>query len=437
MMMTENSTANNSEIIFDVNSGISVEEQQVILEGINSIAEKNRRSLSGSSPDEHFKASKNSGLFPIVVNAAAVLLLAGGFLTMFFLHGGEDVQLRLGTRVYNSAERALIDEIRKETSQQIEEKETEIAEVVLKMEDIDAQLQSLHSDNLELTAEQSALEENLHLMQEEHRQSLANLQDERSRILENSRARVAALNAQLEERNREISALSERSEAELNLAYSQLERLNTEQEKAAAVEAQLGAFFQMAAGHIQNGRLTEAGEALVNMRAFLNTPAFQELRAVQARREVYTRSINVMEAMIEEARRNQEALAAARRMSSTEGLEELLVKNTQLEETIAGLNRSLSAVDSEGSNLSRRLIELEESTAALRTLNSALETSITEYTQTIADMESQNAGLTQTVAVRENVIRELQAENASQEEQIVSLDTQLTSLRQALQALSQ
>ena len=427
-------------VVFDANSGISHEEQREILDGINSIAEKNRRSLSGATAGRSFKAVKNGGLFPVTVNVLAVVFLAGGFFLISSLHGREDVRIREGKRVFNTAERALISEIRKETSIQIEAKENEISQIVSKMDDVDAQLADLYSSNRELTAEQRAAEENLKKMQEEYRLSLASLQDDRSRILESARVREAGLYAQLEERNREITALSEKSEAALSLAHSELDKLRTEQEKAAAVEAQLASYFQAASELIRKGQLVEAGDTLKTMRSFLNTPAFQGFRSIQARKDVYARSITALEAMVEEARKNQEALAAAGKIpdgESDKALQELAAKNADLEKTIAGLNQSLQALSSQGSGTATRLVELENSTATLQTLNTTLESNLMAREQTIASLESENKNLNQTVAARNEAIRELQTQKADQEVRIESLDTQLSSLRQALQALSQ
>jgi chromosome segregation ATPase len=428
---SESGAPSDSGVVFDANSGISREEQREILDGINRIAEKNRRSLSGTA--RSFKASKKGGLFPIAVNAAVALILAGGFFAMSSLHDREEIRLREGTKVFNSAERALISEIRKETSLQIEAKENEMFQIISKMEDVDARLRELYSNNMELSSDQLAAEGNLKRLQDEYRLNLAGLRDDRSRILENARVREAGLYAQLEERSREISALSERSEAALSSARGELERLRTEEEKAAAIEAQLGAFFQLSGDQIRSGLFAEAGDTLKIMRVFLNTPAFQGFRSVQARKELYTQSITALETMLEEARRNQEALTAAGKTPAEDSygaLEELLAKNAQLEQTIAGLNQSLQSAGSHGSGLTRRLTELERSAAALQTSLSARE-------QTIASLESNNTNLSQTLSTQDNTIRELRTQNAAQEERISSLDTQLTSLRQALQALSQ
>jgi len=111
-------TNNGSEIVFDAKSGISEEEQREILAKINNIAEKNRLSISegpeGKSKNLSFKAKKSGGVFPIAVNIAAVMALAGGLVLLSSMQGKTDAQARTGSKVYNSVERALIEEIRKE-----------------------------------------------------------------------------------------------------------------------------------------------------------------------------------------------------------------------------------------------------------------------------------------------------------------------------------
>jgi chromosome segregation ATPase len=419
----------NTDIVFEKNSGISQEEQQEILAGINGIAEKNRRSLSGAAQGG-IAARKKGGLFPALVNAAAVLFLVGGFFLLSSFHGKEDVLVRQGTKVYNSAERALIDEIRKETSFQIEEKENEISLIVSKMEEVDAQLHGLHSANRELTADQRAAEENLRRLQDEYRAGLSTLQDERSRILENSRAREASLNAQLEARNREFAAAARQSEAALDAAQRELAQLSREQETAANIEAQLGAYFSSVNGSIQKGQLDNAASTLASMRQFLNTPAFQSLRSIQARKALYAQSIDSLEALIQELRKaapTEGVLAAHEQEAEAQkALRELQSKNAQLaqlEEENRRLNSNIASGNSREAGSAQQLLDIETQNANLRSEKSTLETRLQEKNQDIAAKDSE--------------IRELQTENAANKGEITTLGNQLNALRQALQALSQ
>jgi uncharacterized coiled-coil protein SlyX len=116
-MMTHNSR-DDSGIVFDAKSGISEEEQREILAKIDNIAEKNRLSLAegeGKGKKARFKAKKSGGRFPVIVNVIAFAALAGGLILLISMQGKTDARIRTGTRVYNVAERALIEEIRKET----------------------------------------------------------------------------------------------------------------------------------------------------------------------------------------------------------------------------------------------------------------------------------------------------------------------------------
>ena len=452
----ESNTVPGAGIVFDPNSGISEEEQREILAKINGIAEKNRRALAEGSAAEagkkrRFKAKKSGSLFPALVNAAALVLLAGGIALLSSFQSKTDTQVREGVRVYNSAERALIDEIRKETSSRIAAKENEIAIIVSQLERVDAELQNLNSSNDELNAEQQTTEKQLLALQEEYRSALASLRDERSRILEEARAREAVLHAQLEARARELSTVAEQSAAALGYARSELERLSLEQEKAAVVEAHLGAFFANLNEQIQAKRLVEAGETIQSMRDFLNTPSFQGLRSIQARKELYRQTIDSFESMIAEARTNGAPPAATGKLPNGEAEQALAALQEQyaaMEQTLEEKNRTIEAFSSEGSGLARRLTELENQAGALRTLNSALTSSADEKDRAIAALETEKAGLNRTItsiraentaaiAAQETTINELRSQNAAQEERISSLDTQLTSLRQALQTLSQ
>jgi hypothetical protein len=109
--MTEN------EVVFDSSSGIPIEEQKEILTEINGIAEKRRRHLAQSADESaSLKAKNNSAFFPTLVNAAALLILCAGAWFIFFFNGKKDVQVRQGAGSYDLTEKALIDEIRKDSA---------------------------------------------------------------------------------------------------------------------------------------------------------------------------------------------------------------------------------------------------------------------------------------------------------------------------------
>ncbi|MDR1618881.1 MAG: hypothetical protein LBS06_07540 [Treponema sp.] len=457
-------TGDDAGIALDAGSGISLEEQREILAGIDHLAEKNRRGLAGSGA-EPFAAKKRGALFPLLVNGAAILLLAGGILFFSSMRGREEERFREGKVVYSPAERALIEEIRRETARKLGEKEREIDLVMSQLGGVDAELQSLQASADAQAEERKLILRRLH---DEYESALTGLQSERSEILESSRTREAALRAQFEARAGELAAAATEGEARLAAARSELERLSGEQERAAAIDAHLSGFFARAGGEIRAGNLEAAAGILRSARDFLKTPVFQGMRSFQSRKELYTAAADALEGMLEELKKSATgtaAVPAAGEDTAGDGAAELAALNAELagrnavlERQAAELQGTVAALSGEGSNLGQLLAEARESAATLRDLNQALEAANAErtaaigalqaqngtLTQTlaardgaIAELRAQNAALAQTVAAREGAVTELRAQNAAQAETIENLNTQLASIRQALQTLSQ
>ena len=104
-------------IVFDTSSGISLEEQQEILAGINAI--------TGSThiiPDAVVtKARKNGFIFPLFVNIGAVIVLGLGFYMLSQIHVQDEQTIRDNSSSLGITERKLIQELRQETNPAIEE----------------------------------------------------------------------------------------------------------------------------------------------------------------------------------------------------------------------------------------------------------------------------------------------------------------------------
>ncbi|GHV92037.1 hypothetical protein AGMMS50268_25400 [Spirochaetia bacterium] len=419
--------AENNGILIDTTSGIPESEQREILDGIENITAKNRLSLSEEQKNLFVKGkirAKRGGIrFPLIVNIAAVLLLAGAFFILYSLHDKEVAQIREGRAVYNSAERALIQEIRRETARELEEKEREISLITGKLSGVDAELQELHSSNQELTAEQRETEMELQRRQEEYRSSLGLLQNERAQLLESSRAREAGLRAQLEERTRELTAVTEQG----NAARNELERLSSDQEKAAAIEAQLSARYATAATQIFMDKLSEAKDSLAKMREFLNTPSFQNIRTFQSRKELYLASVDTLKEMIDKTEESKGALASTLQAQAAE--------NAEYEKQLADLQGQNASREEEAAKLGR---DLRASQNSLTTLQKQLEDqrqTLNERNGTITTLQSERSALTQRITEQDNRINELNGQITTQEADITKLNSDLTSLRQAIQAL--
>jgi len=405
-------------VVFDTKSGISIEEQKEILSQINKIAEKNRQLLSqsagsGETQNIAVNAKKNGAFFPLAVNIAAAILLIGGAFLLILFNGKRDVQVRTGGAVYNVTERAVLDEIRKETAEKIASKETEIANIATRLEDVDSELMKLYSSNQELTAEQLATQRRLLAMQNVFREELATLQEERSNILEDARSKEARLRAQLEERTREYAAAQQRTTSELNSAVNELERLTTEQQKIAAVDAQLSGAFASVSGYVRNSQFDQAEQTVETLKQFFNNNSLSSLRAFQSRREFYNQSVHFMETMIVDARKNAGVQSGAEQL-------ELGAKVIELESKIAEMQKT---IDSDSSGNARRIGELQETITAI-------EQASAEKEKTIASLETEKTNLSANVT-------QLQNTNRTQEQEIVNLRDQITNIRQTLQLLSE
>jgi len=297
-----------SGILIDPDSGIPEDEQREILVQISGIYQRNRRSLSagmeaGKRSRRRFKARKNGGLFLILVNVIAVLALAGGLFALNSVQTEADVRAREGTRVFNSMERTLIYEIRRETSALLLTTDEEIAILTALLVAVENQLYELLSGDEALAQEQMATEERLLGDRDYYRGRLAFLRGERSRILDESRSRELLLQAQrevriqeailqkqLEAAAREAAFLGQieapaqeltlqeqlsrirgmvwpeagrelvpgEALAEFDTARDELSRLAREQARIARVENQIAAFFEAAHRRVVEGRFAEA-----------------------------------------------------------------------------------------------------------------------------------------------------------------------------------
>ncbi|KAA6356272.1 MAG: hypothetical protein EZS28_048201, partial [Streblomastix strix] len=340
-------------------------------------------------------------------------------------HNKDEAEIREGRTIYNSAERALIREIRRETARELEEKEKEISLIASKLTGVDAELQELYSNNQELTAEQRAIEQNLHRLQEEYRGSLGLLQNERSQILEASRVREAGLRTQLEERTSELTAVSEQNRA----ARAELERLSIDQEKTAAIEAQLSARYATAAAQIFMDKLSDGRDSLAKIREFLNTPSFQSVPTFQLRKELYLASVDALERMINKTHETENALA-----EGNAAIGEYEKQVASLDERVADLNRNLAASAAQGAEQSRQIREYESRTAALQDQVSSQQRTLNERDSAIANLQSEKAALTQQVTARDSTINVLNAQNRTRAEEITSLNNRVNTLNQAHQS---
>jgi DNA repair exonuclease SbcCD ATPase subunit len=113
----EDQADSENQIIFDTRSGISLEEQEEILADVNALT-RGKRLIPEALLSN---ATKKGFLFPVLVNAGAIALLAFGLLLLSRVQEHNDQIIRGSSAGLNSTEQLLIQEIREETNRQLGE----------------------------------------------------------------------------------------------------------------------------------------------------------------------------------------------------------------------------------------------------------------------------------------------------------------------------
>lgn len=110
-----------NQIVFDTSSGISREEQQEIVDGINAMAEASFRGSELAPEAAKIVPKKKGFLFPLLVNVSAIAILAAGFYMLSMFHGQNEQEIRNSSVNLGLTENKLIEEIRRGSSPAAEE----------------------------------------------------------------------------------------------------------------------------------------------------------------------------------------------------------------------------------------------------------------------------------------------------------------------------
>jgi chromosome segregation ATPase len=372
-------------IVFDTTSGISLEEQKEILAGINAISDGRRLAPEAAVTE----AKKKGFLFPLWVNIGAFILLILGIAVLSRLHVNDEQQIRGSSAALGFTERRLIQEIRLETDRQIREKENRINDILAKLSAVDTEYRELQVSVENMTDVQKQRSASLLVLQEEYQLILSGLEEEKARILEDSRLQEEALRAQAAKRAGEFASRLEQDQAKPDAALEELKPLDREQKWVKRIEAQMGGFYAAVNNHISGGRTGEASSALKAMREFLAAPAFQGVLALEARKQTHLAAIAAME----------EALSLSGDVQG-ENLADLKDRNAVLEQRTANLERDIAAFGAQGSDQGRIIAEYA---AAIR----ELETARKEQQQTLSRRDSEIETLRTEIGEREQQVSEL------------------------------
>ena len=422
----EQQTDETSDVVFDTASGISLEEQQEILAGINAMSGGNRLVPEATV----INAKKKGFLFPMYVNIAAVVLLGLGFIFLFLFHVQADQDIRDSSVSLGLTERKLIQEIRQETSRQLGEKEKEINNIQSKLSAVDTEYRVLQESVETLTEEQQERVTELLAMQEEYRSTLIDIEEEKAKIIEDSRLKEATLRASAEEKVLELSSQIEQSQANLGAAMEELRLLGSEQERASRAESQMNGFYRTLNNQIDNNSLDEASKTLAAMREFLNAPAFQGVRSMEARKQTHLAAISAMEGAISEARILKEMAARGGVIVQPSG-------SQGQDDVIMALEERYAELDTRYAILTQKASAQETALSALSAQGSDQDRLMTEYLTELNSLRAANWNQQETLNRRDAEIVNLRIDNGSKEDQLKILDTNAITLRTQLQTANE
>ena len=412
-------------IVFDAASGISLEEQQEILDGINAMAGERRLSGGGPESEAIAGARKKGFLFPLLVNACALALLGAGFFLLFFIQRQDDGDIRRVSAGLGYTERTLIQEIRRETSRRISEKETEIDGIRSMLSSADAEYRILLGSVETLTEEQKERAAYLLAMQEEYQDTLLVLQNEQARIIEDSRMQEAALRAQAEELVHDLSGQIAQSQAMLGSAMDELKRLGSERERAAMAESQMSGFYKVLGRQIDSGSLDEAAKNLDAMKLFLDT-AFRGSRSMEEQKRNHLAAIAALEAAVSEAVSARAKATSAGTAPPAQGAGD--------EAAFKELAARYEALEAAASVLEQRAADQDKALAVLGSQGSDQSKAIAEYVTEIATLRTANSNQQQTLNRRDGEIADLRAESFAGAQQLSDLNNSVASLQSDLRA---
>ena len=386
-------------IVFDTASGISLEEQQDILAGINAMACGSGLPLGNRLAPEaaETKAKKKGFLFPLFVNIGALVLLILGFVILGHLHNNDEQKIRESRSVLGLTERMLIQEIRQDTDRQIREKESQINDVLLKLQAVDAEYKDLQVSVESMTAAQKQRAASLLILSEEYQRMLLGLNEEKVRILEDSRQREADLWAQAGEKAKAFSSGTEQDWLELDAAMEELKKLGAEQERINRAEREMNGFYATLNSQIESGRLDEARATINSVREFLDAPSLRGISVFETRKQTHLAAIDAME----------KAIAASSGV--------LVIQDTAREETIAELTAKAAAQ--------------ERMLAAFTAEGAGQNKVIAEYAAALIKLETSNAEQKDALNNKDSEIQTLRNEIAQREQRMSDLNSSMAFLQ--------
>jgi len=345
--------------------GISTEDQQDIRQQIEEVAAANRISVTPQLFS--YQALKKGSIFPMIINLIAIIVLAGGLALMAYLFRQNENRITGQDAKITTAEGEILQEVRREADQQIQQKNREISSIQSRLQQIDAErtqlqqnmdsrvqakeaelrkqmeaaitaertrLQNQGASEAEITrqldqltaartaelnsqmaqfrrqaeAERAKLAQNLQSLEAEYRASLAKATQDRARILENSQKRISDLQAQLQ-------GQIAQSKQQLTAAQSQLAALKDATQREELAASQITGFYTTVRDDVDAGNYPDALATLSSLKDYLSSDTVLQLAQVRERRPAELFIISSLSTLIgqqaQQSSQNTQGLIAA------------------------------------------------------------------------------------------------------------------------------
>jgi hypothetical protein len=330
---------------------ISPDDREKIFKQINEEVERNRRVIHPDTFDD-FRPKKRGGVLPLMLNVAALMLIAGGAWWLLQYFDRSEATIVTNRAGIQSAEGMLLEALKEESEQRLSEKERAIGDIQLRLEEMSEEREQLEANaetrirerEAELVA---AMEEELALERSrlkdqgateadiekemaafEARQR-STFQNELDGVREEAAAEIERQKATLDQLSNEYSealldaendklqlqeemtrqqatllAEFEQKEAALESdrleALQELESMRNLQERERLVLDQILSFYESVRVNLSVGNLDTALQRLGELRRYLNQSDVISLQGVRERRQVEVFLIDSLEDLIEE-----------------------------------------------------------------------------------------------------------------------------------------
>jgi predicted nucleic acid-binding Zn-ribbon protein len=207
--------------------------------------------------------------------------------------------------------------------------------------------------------------------------------------------------------------LIEEIRGEFDEARNEINKLNSNLERATLFEWQMSGFYSTVNNNFSRGKSREARDTLDAMREFVDTPSFRDIPQIEERREINLAMIETMTRLIDESIRTSRV---TEELNAASQVAENAVREKEAAETrAAALETELEAAQRTSQN----------TIGGLRNQNVQKDETISARERTITDLRTQTGTLQQTIAANEQRINTLQTQNTT-------LSQQLGAVRSAL-----